>query len=74
MDQELDLGLQNPLWFFLVLVGKKERGRLATKLTFESRSIYRCLSIICCPWSRKGAFEALRGDFAIGTCCQAMNT
>lgn len=36
MGQELDLGLQNPLWVFLALVGKKERSRLATKLSFES--------------------------------------
>lgn len=36
MGQELDLGLQNPLWVFLALVGKKEGSRLATKLSFES--------------------------------------
>lgn len=47
---------------------------MATKLSFESRSLYRCLSIICCPWGGEGDFEVLRGDFAIWTCCQAMNT
>lgn len=47
---------------------------MATKLSFESRSLYRCLSIICCPWGGEGDFEALRGDFAIWSCCQAMNT